>query len=484
MNMRGFLQSISLAGALVFCLSPAFVRSAETAKKFRISAVQESQVWIEGGWIDGLELGMEGDVGYEISVVGQKRRIIPAKVRLTTIEDSASIGVLSERSGIVNVGYTAQFIPKPASELLVLFNSRASASYAAREFRLSLQYYQRILEILPGDAYAAHRIKDCELQLEKQEALTRERRNFPYYRDAIRASLESGIPEDRTLAADYIEKILSIDPEDAETLKFKEKLAQLAARPAVPTVAAIPIPTKPTAPPDAEPAPESPAILQNMVLVPQGEYSIGSMPGRSPFQNELPRHPVHLESFYLDRHEVTNAEYKKFCDATGHAYPEYFTKNHFPPGTAQKPVVMVSWADANAYALWAGKRLPTEFEWEAAAAGGSGRTWPWGNRWASNMANTREKGEKKSVDVGANPYDVSEYGILDLAGNISEWTANWYQPYPGNGSAEAEYGERFKVLRGGSSWTSKEFTRAQFRARLPITYRSLDLGFRCALSAK
>jgi formylglycine-generating enzyme required for sulfatase activity len=484
MNMQGFLRAISLTGVLVFCLSPASVRSAESAKRFRVSAVQENQVWIEGGWIDGLEQGMEGDIGYEISVVGQKKRIIPAKVRLTKIEDSASIGVLYEMSGIVNIGYTAQFIPKPASDLLVFFNSRAAASYAGREFRLSMQYYQRILEILPGDAYAAHRIKDCELQLEKQEALARERRNLPYYREAIRASLESDIPEDRTLAAEYIEKILSIEPEDADTLKFKEKLAQLAARPAVPTAAIIPMLTKPEAPPADDPAPERPAILQDMVLVPNGEYAIGSMPGQSPFENELPRHQVRLESFYLDRREVTNEEYKKFCAATGHAYPEYFVNKDFPPGTAKRPVVMVSWADANAYALWAGKRLPTEFEWEAAAAGGSGKTWPWGNRWASNTANTREKGEKESVDVGTNPYDVSEYGILDLAGNVSEWTENWYQPYPGNRGAEAEYGERFKVLRGGSSRTSKEFTRAQFRARLPMTYRSIDLGFRCALSKK
>lgn len=483
MNIRGFSRAIALTGILCFSFSPAFVRSDEAAKKFRVSAVQENQVWIEGGWIDGLEQGMEGDVGYEISVAGQKKRIIPAKVRLIKVEDSASIGSLYVLSGIVNIGYSAQFFPKPSSELLLVFNNRASVSYEAKDFKLAQQYYRRILEILPGDAYAAHRIAECEAQLEKQEALLRERRNLPYYREAIRASLESGSAEGRKMAGSYIEKILLIEPENADALKFKEKLKQLDSQPVTASAAPIPTPTKTLPSQSADPDSDRPAILQTMVLVPKGEYSIGSLPGQSPFKNELPMHRVSLESFYLDKFEVTNEEYKGFCDATGHSYPEYFINKDFPPGAARKPVVMVSWADANAYALWVGKRLPTEFEWEAAAAGDSGKIWPWGNRWASNTANTREAGAKEAADVGTHIYDLSEYGIFDLAGNVSEWTENWYQPYPGNRRAEKEYGERFKVLRGGSSRTSKEFTRAQFRARLPITYRSIDLGFRCALSA-
>ncbi len=184
----------------------------------------------------------------------------------------------------------------------------------------------------------------------------------------------------------------------------------------------------------------------------------------------------------MDKYEVTNEEYKKFCDATGHAYPGYFSGKNFLPGTARNPVVMVSWSDADAYARWAGKRLPSEIEWEAAAGGNSGKTWPWGNSWIPDAANTREAGESDPAEIGTHLYDISEFGIYDMAGNVSEWTQDWYQPYPGNTRKEKEYGEQFKVLRGGSSRASKDFARAQFRARLPMSFRSIDLGFRCALS--
>jgi formylglycine-generating enzyme required for sulfatase activity len=462
--------------------------------------------------MNGLEQEMEGEIEYEILVARQRKRIIPAKVRLSKVEDSESIGVLYDVSGTVNVGYAAQFIPKSPSDLLIFFNGRASESYAAKDFKLAQKYYRRILEILPGDAFAEHRLKDCDAQIAKQEALMRERRNIPYYREVVRASLESGNSESLKLARDYVDKILSLEPDDAESLKYREKLAKMDSAPVYsapiaegqvpppPSVQATAAPEPPVALANAQSAREpmpppppgqdteqqkgSPPILRDMVRLPEGDYSIVSLPGRSPFENELPRHPVHLDSFYMDRYEVTNEEYKRFCDATGHAYPDYFSNKNYPAGAARKPVSMVSWEDADSYARWAGKRLPTEFEWEAAAAGTSGRIWPWGNRWVSNEANTRESGEGKSADVGSHPFDISEFGIYDMAGNVSEWTQDWYQSYPGNRRKEKEYGERYKVLRGGSSRASKDFASAQFRARLPTGFRSDDLGFRCARSAK
>ena len=503
--MYGFARAFCLTCILTLCAGPAATRTPETAKQFRISAVQENQVWIEGGLIDGLDQEMEGEIAYEISVAGQRKRIIPAKVRLTKVEDRDSIGLLYELSGVVNIGYSAQFTPKQLNELLLPFNSRASASYAGKDFNLAMEYYQRILQILPNDAFATNRVKDCRTQLEKQDAVMRERRNIPYYRDVIRVSLESDSVENRTLAGDYIAKILSIDPEDQEALKFKEALSRPASSAVEPALAETSAPATQPPPQDStqvrsvadaaaehvpvlaanpvrEPQPEKPSKLRNMVLVPEGDYVMGSKPGRSPFENEYPRHPVHLESFYLDRYEVTNEDYKRFCDETQHPYPEYFLNGNFAPGDRLKPVVMVSWSDADAYARWAGKRLPTEFEWEAAAAGVSGKTWPWGDLWSSDTANTREAGEKDSTSVGSYPFDVSVGGIHDLAGNVSEWTQSWYQPYPGNRRKEKEYGEQFKVLRGGSSKASKDFSRSQFRARLPVSYRSSDLGFRCAFS--
>ena len=509
----------------------------DVSKSFRVSAVQESQVWIEGGLLDGLQQEMEGEIYYEISIAGQKKRIVPAKVRLSKVEDRQSIGALQEQSGIVNLGYAASFVPKPASDLLTFFNMHALDAYAAKDFALSKAYYQRILEALPGDPFASQKIKDCDAQLEKLAALARERRNVPYYRQVIWTSLESHDPEGGRLALTYVDKILAVLPGDADALKFKGQIERLLSKPepekkvtvatAEPAVTkpeperkvsvatAEPAVTKPepekkvsvatsepavtkaepekkvavatAEPPTPSPKPPSPALeppppLKDMLLIPEGNYSIGTIPNRSPFANETPKHEVHLASFYIDKYEVTNEDYKRFCDATGRIRPGYFMDGRIPPGMERKPVVMLSWIDANAYARWAGKRLPTELEWETAAAGASGGTWPWGDVWEPNLAATRESGEAEPSDVGSHAGDVSRYGVYDMAGNVSEWTADWYKPYPGNARREKEYGEQFRVLRGGSVKASKEFARAQFRARLPDGFRSYDLGFRCAVS--
>ena len=227
----------------------------------------------------------------------------------------------------------------------------------------------------------------------------------------------------------------------------------------------------------AKAAIEPPPLLKDMVLVPESDVVIGSEMHQTQFANETPRQKMHVAAFYIDKYEVTNEDYKRFCDATGRLNPGYFTGGNYPEGSARRPVVMISWIDADAYARWAGKRLPTEREWEAAAAGTSGRTWPWGDVWGPTIANTRESGSTETADVGSHSGDISAFGVYDMAGNVSEWTADWYQPYPGNTRKEKEYGEQFKVLRGGSFQVSKEFARCQFRARLPDGFRSMDLGF-------
>ena len=493
--------------------------SADTPKSFHVSAVQESQVWIEGGLLDGLQEEMEGEIFYEISIAGQKKRIVPAKVRLSKVDDRQSIGTLHEQTGIVNLGYAASFVPKPAGDLLTLFNLRALDTYTAKDFALAKAYYQRILEALPGDPFATQKTKDCDSQLEKLAALARERRNVPYYRQVIRTSLESNDPEGARLAQSYVDKILAVLPGDSDALKFKDQIAKLLPPPELEKKVIVattePAVTKPepekkvivaTAEPAATkpepekevtvataespiPTPQSPLLhveppplLKDMLLIPKATYSIGTIPNRSPFANETPKHEVHLASFYIDKYEVTNQDYKRFCDATGRICPGYFKDGKVPPGMERKPVVMVSWIDADVYARWAGKRLPTELEWEAAAAGATGRTWPWGDVWEPNLAATRESGESEPSEVGSHSGDVSQYGVYDMAGNVSEWAADWYKPYPGNARREKEYGEQFRVLRGGSVKASKDFARAQFRARLPDGFRSSDLGFRCALS--
>ena len=476
-------------------------------KGFRISAVQESQVWIEGGLLDGLEEGMQGEVFYEITIAGQAKPIIPAKVALFKVEDRQSVGTLKEQTGAVNIGYRVSIVPRPPGDMLTLFQTRAAEAFAGGDFNLARQFYQRILQALPADPFATQKIKECDAQLEKLAAVRREIRNIPYYKQVIKASMASKDEESIKLVLTYADKILAVAPGDPEALKYKdwatsipqpaagggpqkkvrmeakpEKLA--AARPEEDTAqekeaAAIPEKAKEVAKTVIEPPP----LLKDMVLIAESEVVIGSEPDKTQFANETPRQKVRVAAFYVDKYEVTNEDYKRFCDATGRTYPGYFVDGNYPDGTARRPVVMVSWIDADAYARWAGKRLLSEREWEAAAAGTSAHTWPWGDAWDSGLANTREAGAAETADVGGHPGDVSAFGVYDMAGNVSEWTADWYRPYPGNTRKEKEYGEQFKVLRGGSFQVSREFARCQFRARLPDGFRSMDLGFRCAIPA-
>ncbi|HWC77934.1 MAG TPA: SUMF1/EgtB/PvdO family nonheme iron enzyme, partial [Blastocatellia bacterium] len=158
-----------------------------------------------------------------------------------------------------------------------------------------------------------------------------------------------------------------------------------------PRVEVKPPPAETVAPP-APPAP--PPAPDGMVLVPAGNYIIGRNDGD---ELERPQYSVELKPFYIDRTEVTNADYKKFVDQTGHAAPLGWTDGNYPAGRDLWPVVNVSWQDAVDYATWSGKRLPTEEEWEAAARGSEGRVYPWGDRWNRNLANI----DSKSIsDVG------------------------------------------------------------------------------------
>ncbi|MDP6359904.1 MAG: SUMF1/EgtB/PvdO family nonheme iron enzyme, partial [Planctomycetota bacterium] len=167
---------------------------------------------------------------------------------------------------------------------------------------------------------------------------------------------------------------------------------------------------------------------KNMILIPYGEFIMGSDDGD---QDERPVRKVILDAYYIDRTEVTNAQYKKFIEATGHRAPKASLAVHlpfewqdrsFPSGRANHPVVLVSWEDALAYALWAGKRLPTEAEWEKAARGNEARKYPWGDRWSRRRCNSSESALFTTTPVGNFPEGVSPFGGLDMAGNVWEWT--------------------------------------------------------------
>ncbi len=144
-------------------------------------------------------------------------------------------------------------------------------------------------------------------------------------------------------------------------------------------------------------------VLEGMVLVPAGEFVMGSEQvdketlqqrfgmAKTPFLNEHPKHTVKLGDYYIDKYEVTNQKYKKFIDETGHSLPRHWKNGSYTPGNEEQPVIFVSWFDADAYCRWAGKRLPTEAEWEKAARGTDGRVFPWGDEFDLKKANVSGK---------------------------------------------------------------------------------------------
>ncbi len=246
--------------------------------------------------------------------------------------------------------------------------------------------------------------------------------------------------------------------------------------------------------------------------------------------DERPQRFVHVHAFAIDKYEVTNAQYRRFLDDVSVNGDEAYRHSDQPSGKDHtprywkdynpllqdaayrnlapfrkdtfadddKPVVGVDWFDAYAYAKWAGKRLPTEAEWELAARGTDGRRWPWGNRWQWGFCNIG--GERKGVDigdtghekdgyiypapVGTYPEGNSPYGCCDMAGNVAEWCADWYQAdayrHGGEGTADDSAESTYRVVRGGSSRSGPNSVRCAKRAFHEPDFRSFTLGFRCA----
>jgi formylglycine-generating enzyme required for sulfatase activity len=236
-----------------------------------------------------------------------------------------------------------------------------------------------------------------------------------------------------------------------------------------------PRPTKTTWPTQAPTS--APAEDEGMVYVPGGEFIFGRDGGP---EDESPEQVVQVAGFNIDKYPVTNADYKVFVDATGHREPRHWKEGQIPEGKEDHPVVWVSWEDATAYAQWAGKRLPTEVEWEMAARGIEGWAYPWGNDFDSAKCNSAEAGLGDTSPVGAYPEGVSPYGAEDMCGNVMEWTTDWYAAYRGSLYTNERYGETHKVLRGGSWFDPADAVRTTTRKSAKPDFRFSTIGFRCA----
>ncbi len=221
-------------------------------------------------------------------------------------------------------------------------------------------------------------------------------------------------------------------------------------------------------------------------LVPAGEFTMGS---DNWWPKSQPEHKRNLAAFRIDKYEVTNRRYKAFVDATGRKPPMSWTGGMIPEGKLDHPAVYVTWFDANDFCKWDNQRLPTEPEWEKAARGSDARTFPWGDKFSRFKGNTPQLGNEDTMEVGSFNDGVSPYGLHDMAGNVFEWTGDWFKQYPGNNHPDENYGEIVRVVRGGS-WYDCTYYKCGISAP---TYNRIffnpwtknnNFGFRCASDAK
>jgi formylglycine-generating enzyme required for sulfatase activity len=246
---------------------------------------------------------------------------------------------------------------------------------------------------------------------------------------------------------------------------------------------------------------------REMVLVPEGKFMFGSNAGD---RDESPEQTVFLDDYYIDRREVSNEDYLKYVRAMNVKPPASWEGASYPEGSGNLPV-LVTYYEAEAYARWAGKRLPTEEEWEKAARGpgqvpgaadGKNFSYPWGTKFDPEKANCADfwADEKTGAHLkirfgvaarGLMPVDsfdpdgASPYGAVNMAGNAREWTSSWYMPYKGSGTRQGsqhkKYGKQYKVMRGGAWYSNRLELRVSNRETggAPNLHADNTGGFRC-----
>ena len=225
-------------------------------------------------------------------------------------------------------------------------------------------------------------------------------------------------------------------------------------------------------------------LERSMALVPAGEFIMGSSTGDA---DEQPVRHVYVDAFYMDKHQLSVGEYAKFLEATSRVAPpewDIMRKSMHQ----KRPVINVDWTDADAYCRWAGKRLPTEAEWEKAARGTDGRIYPWGNelptQFHANMKKEVWNNHVVLTPVGMFEDGKSPYGIYDMAGNVWEWVSDWYHPHyyktgPLRNPTGPPLGD-YKVIRGGSWGSGPKDLRSPDRETHLPSFKGYGTGFRCA----
>jgi formylglycine-generating enzyme required for sulfatase activity len=255
-----------------------------------------------------------------------------------------------------------------------------------------------------------------------------------------------------------------------------------------------------SASPNGPPAPLPAEITgkdgASMVLIPAGEFLMGLSDGEGA-QDQHPQHRVYLDAFYIDRYEVSTARYASFMKQANRKPPSLWNQVDLSQH-GDRPVVQVNWHDAEAYCRWAGKRLPTEAEWEKAARGIDGRKYPWGNDAPSTgLANINQAFSSflnpysdRLMSVGSFEQGKSPYGVYNMTGNVSEWVGDWYDPTfyaksPSRNPKGPASGDA-KVHRGSSWWYPPDLylNESATRANLKAEYSNDSIGLRCARDAQ
>jgi len=230
----------------------------------------------------------------------------------------------------------------------------------------------------------------------------------------------------------------------------------------------LPTSSKPSDPPPPD------VVPPGMIRIAGNEFTMGRDDGND---YEKPAHKEKVATFLIDEAEVTNDQYQQFVDATRRQAPTHWDRGHYAVGEAPLPVVNVTWYDAKAYCESLNKRLPKEEEWEFAARGTDGRLYPYGNEWRERYSSASEPSARP---VRSFPDGKSPFGLYDMAGNVLEWTASDFRPYPGSAIKANDDNAGRKVTRGGAFAVSAEYQTVTDRFFYLAATKNQYIGFRCA----